>query len=86
MNKRMLTQLTFGAAIVAGAALLTPTGPASAAPLAQQPVAAGEVAGQGLVQEVHYRYRRHHRWWWRPHRDYDGWWWRRRHHHRDRYW
>jgi hypothetical protein len=83
MNKRTLTHFAFGAALVAGAAFLMPAGPAAAAPLAQQPLAAGEAAGQSLVQEAHYYRRRHHRrWrWWHFPRHY---WWRP-HYHR-RYW
>jgi hypothetical protein len=65
----MLKQLTLGAAIVAGALLLTPAStPASAAPLA--PVQSGVTDGTNLVQKAHWRHRRH----WRHHH------WRHRHH------
>jgi hypothetical protein len=56
----MLKQLTLGAAIVAGALLLTPAStPASAAPLA--PAHSGVADGDNLAQEVHWRHRRHYR-------------------------
>lgn len=55
----MLKQLTLGAAIVAGALLLTPAStPASAAPLV--PVQSGVADGENLVQQAHWRHRRHH--------------------------
>lgn len=54
----MLKKLTLGAALVAAAAFLTP---ASAAPPLAQTVVATEAAGEGLVQQVHWRHRhRHH--------------------------
>ena len=93
----MLKQLTLGAAIVAGALLLTPAStPASAAPLA--PVQSGVTDGGNLVQEAHWRHRRHHHWrhhhhyypyywgyYYRPYYYepyyYDDWRWRWRHRH-----
>jgi hypothetical protein len=84
----MSMKLTLGAAIVAVAAFLTP---ASAAPLAP-PTSAAVAGGQGLVQQVHWRYR--HRYYYYPGYYYypryyyypgyyysDDWWWYRRHRH-----
>ena len=71
----MLKQLTLGAAIVAGAVLLAPVStPASAAPLA--PVQSGVTDGANMVQEAHWRHRRH----WRRHH------WRHHHHYYPYYW
>jgi opacity protein-like surface antigen len=61
----MLKKLTLGAALVAAAAFITP---ASAAPPVAQISVAAESAGDGLVQQVHWRHRhRHYR-----HRHYYG--------------
>jgi hypothetical protein len=77
----MLTKLTFGAAVIVAAALMTP---ASAAPLS--PSGAGTVATEagkaGVVVDAHWR--NHHRWWRYRYYDDDGWYYRR--HHRHRWW